>query len=428
MVKIGKIKVLEKSLKRSFSNVRLDVLNIKSYLEKQHDIINSEISELQSQLFKVNRELKDSKKVLGEEHKEKAALEKKLKIQIKNLKEVQGELDDTDSRVNRIKRDLSKLERESITASEFNKKSRSISRELRDIRDELDEEFEVIGDELRDIKDDISRELIRNQSKMLNKRIRDMDKSLAEVDDLKEDLRAILEKAKKREKVKKEVAQLERKITKRPFYKRAWGGLVDFFEDDDEEIIVKEVKPKKAKKKVEKEGLGSKIWNGIVVFFTEDVDEPEPKPKAKPKKKPKKKKAKKKERKAWPFILFFLLLIFGLGFVLWQFSDDIGAGIKSILPEGETAQVEVEHGTEIEDGSKEIVIEVYEGELVSIVPDISDEDNDSLTVTFSEPLDADGQWQTAEGDAGIYPAYVTVSDDESETVMGFTIFVKPLEE
>lgn len=464
MVKIGKFKVLEKSLKRSFSNVRLDILNIKGYLEKQHDIINSEISELQSQLFTVNRNLKDNKKLLGEDYVQKSTLEKKLKTQIKNLKSVQSEIEGTDSRINRINKNVSKLERESITASEFNKKSRVVSRELREIRDELDDEFEVIGDELREIKEELSKELIKNQSKMLNKKIREMDKSLEEVEDLKEDLRAILEKAKKRDKVKKEVVKLEKKVSKRPFYKQAWNGLVDFFEEDDEDFFEEKVVVKKTKKEVKKDSLGKKIWNGLVIFFTEDVEEEEePKPKKKAKKK---KKKAKKERKAWPFALLFLLFVFGLGFVLWQYSDEITSVFSSLVPEGDTAEgaestagisgeqsspddaqkqdvsdtvveqpaeddISDTTGTDdipIDQDPEGVVVMVYEEDFINIVPDANDPDKDELTYTFSEPLNAEGQWQTEVGDAGIYPVSVTVSDGETETIMEFTIFVKPLEE
>lgn len=60
------------------------------------------------------------------------------------------------------------------------------------------------------------------------------------------------------------------------------------------------------------------------------------------------------------------------------------------------------------------------GDLVTIVPDIHDPDNENnvsnddndITVEYGAPLDAQGQWQTQEGDVGTHRAPVTVSDGQ----------------
>lgn len=402
-VKIGKFKVLEKSIKRSFSNVRLDVLNIKEYLEKQHDIINSEIGELQSQLFNVKRDLKDNKKVIGEDYVKKDVLEKRLKIQIKNLRELRGELEDYDSRINKLNKNLSRLERESLSPSEFTKKTRNMSREISIMRSELDDEYEAIGEDLREIRKYLSKELIREQAKVLGKKIKKLDKSLEEVEELKEDLRLILQSAKKREKVKKEVVILEKKVTKKPFYKSVWQGVVDFFEEEPE---VKKVE-KKPKKKKEPE-FGKRVWLSLVDFFTEKVDE-----------KPK----RKKKRDYKPIIIGgALVLIVLLALFFYFFGDDVLIALSGAFG----ANVTTVDIPPPEEQPEHIVVTVTENDFVNIVPDVSDPDDDELSYTFSHPLNKLGQWQTQIGDAGIYYITVTVSDGETETVLEFTLVVKPL--
>lgn len=389
-------------MKRSFSNVRLDVLNIKEYLEKQHDMLNSELSELQSQLFSVKRELKDSKKTLGEDYVKKDALEKRVKTQIKNVKKLRNEVEDSDSRVNKLNRNLSKLERESISPSEFNKKTRVMSKELSEIRDELDEEFELIGEELRDIKKELSKELIREQAKLLDKKIRKLDRSLEEVDDLKEDLRQILEKANKREKVKKEVVKLEKKITKRPFYRQVWDGVVDFFEEEPE--VKAEKRPKK---KVKELSVPEKIWLAVVDFFTEEVEE-----------KP------KKDRNLLPILFLVFLVLAILGVLAFVYYDDILLAADGLFGDKNMTSVEI---SRLEEPPEHIVITVNETNFVNLIPNASDPDKEEFTYIFSYPLNKSGQWQTQEGDAGIYPITVVVSDGESETTLEFTLVVKPLQ-
>ncbi len=55
-------------------------------------------------------------------------------------------------------------------------------------------------------------------------------------------------------------------------------------------------------------------------------------------------------------------------------------------------------------------INVNEGQLVTITPSGSDSENDTLTYSFTSPLDASGQWQTAYTDAGNYAVTVTAND------------------
>lgn len=74
------------------------------------------------------------------------------------------------------------------------------------------------------------------------------------------------------------------------------------------------------------------------------------------------------------------------------------------------------------EGASKIV--VTEGQLVEIKPKGYDPDGDKITYAFSPPLDANGKWQTKEGDKGTYNAQVTASDGKSKTTSALQIVVK----
>ena len=59
-------------------------------------------------------------------------------------------------------------------------------------------------------------------------------------------------------------------------------------------------------------------------------------------------------------------------------------------------------------------VTVEETDIVEVVPDAEDPDEDPITLRYSEPLDANGRWQTDFGDEGSYKATGTVSDGELE--------------
>jgi len=68
-------------------------------------------------------------------------------------------------------------------------------------------------------------------------------------------------------------------------------------------------------------------------------------------------------------------------------------------------------------------ITVTEGDAVDADVVASDPDRDAVVYTFSEPLNENGEWQTEDGDAGVYDIIVTVSDGETETSDSFTLTV-----
>ncbi len=71
----------------------------------------------------------------------------------------------------------------------------------------------------------------------------------------------------------------------------------------------------------------------------------------------------------------------------------------------------------------ETLIEVTEGDFVNLKVSASDADQDTITYTFSEPLDEEGQWQTGYGDYGEYYIDITVSDGQSETTEAVKLIV-----
>ena len=67
---------------------------------------------------------------------------------------------------------------------------------------------------------------------------------------------------------------------------------------------------------------------------------------------------------------------------------------------------------------------VQETELVKVSARVIDPDNDSVTVTYSEPLDERGEWQTEYGDAGVYAVTITASDGVLEKREDISIIVE----
>jgi len=68
---------------------------------------------------------------------------------------------------------------------------------------------------------------------------------------------------------------------------------------------------------------------------------------------------------------------------------------------------------------------VVEGDLVNF-PNLKamDPDGDTITYTFTAPLDATGRWQTREGDAGEHVITITASDGKNEVAQQVKIIVE----
>lgn len=71
---------------------------------------------------------------------------------------------------------------------------------------------------------------------------------------------------------------------------------------------------------------------------------------------------------------------------------------------------------------------IQEGEKLALAPNATDPDADKLMVTYSKPLDENGEWQTTYGDAGHYKATITVSDGINADSQDVEITVNKKEE
>ncbi len=85
------------------------------------------------------------------------------------------------------------------------------------------------------------------------------------------------------------------------------------------------------------------------------------------------------------------------------------------LVEEEVVLPELEVEAEKAPGAGLQVVTVKENELVKLNVQVSDPDKDTVTYTFSKPLDEKGQWKTNYGDAGEYPVTITASDGKLTT-------------
>lgn len=87
---------------------------------------------------------------------------------------------------------------------------------------------------------------------------------------------------------------------------------------------------------------------------------------------------------------------------------------------------EVEEEEEIPEDATVIIVD--ETELVSLAPKAEDPDADTLTFTFTSPLNDNGEWQTTYGDAGQYTITVTASDGSLTASKEVLIIVNRKEE
>ncbi|NTV24220.1 MAG: TRAM domain-containing protein [Nanoarchaeota archaeon] len=61
-------------------------------------------------------------------------------------------------------------------------------------------------------------------------------------------------------------------------------------------------------------------------------------------------------------------------------------------------------------------VRAIEGELIDLKPYVNDPDGDKVTLGFTVPFDAEGRWQTKEGDAGQYSVIITATDEKGSFV------------
>lgn len=379
---IGKFRVLEDSLKKSFSNVRMDIVSIKDYLEKQHDMLNTEIGELQSQIISLQKGMAEKVRET-DEHATKDDLKLGLEEQKDLFRDLVKQNREIEGKLSSYEKLLVRLQSEKAGSDELAQKEAEISKETREVRNELYTEIESIDRKFKDTKLRMSEEQEKNYSQKMKR----LEKGLADVEDLKKELRELVREGRKKGLSEERLKRVERK-TQKSGWARFWDGVSDFlFEEEPLEeteektvVIQKAEKPKKRPAKQE-----SNIWQ-------------------------------------WIMVLIVVMAICGaLYLVLSGKLAPLTAGIAALFNRNATNPVEVVP-EEIE--LNEPVITVYEGDFVDISPNVSDPEGDNISYTFSLPLNSSGQWQTEKGDVGIYPVSVIVFDGSSETKLEFTIVVK----
>jgi phage gp45-like len=112
--------------------------------------------------------------------------------------------------------------------------------------------------------------------------------------------------------------------------------------------------------------------------------------------------------------------------------DDAGVYTVRIIAEDSAGNMaEREVTIEVENVNRPPVLEiqdasitVLEGEVASIMVMADDPDGDEVTITYGEPFDEDGTWQTTEGDAGTYEVDVRASDGEDVVQRTVTVTVE----
>jgi len=97
-------------------------------------------------------------------------------------------------------------------------------------------------------------------------------------------------------------------------------------------------------------------------------------------------------------------------------TEEIGVNATEEAADA-TEEVEVNATSleEIEEAEEAEGIVVTEEDLIELNVQATDPDGNTLTYTFSEPLNESGAWQTQIGDAGEYDITVTVTDSEGSS-------------
>jgi len=87
-------------------------------------------------------------------------------------------------------------------------------------------------------------------------------------------------------------------------------------------------------------------------------------------------------------------------------------------------ELEEETGEKPTKSSDEQVVTVKENEKISLKPKLNDPDNDPITITYSKPLDDNGEWKTNYGDAGEYVVTISATDGKVTTERKIKIVVE----
>ena len=108
-------------------------------------------------------------------------------------------------------------------------------------------------------------------------------------------------------------------------------------------------------------------------------------------------------------------------------EDELNTGNESEESEEEVPSVivmeeEIDLSEPVDDSAQ--VISVKENEMVHLKVKVSDPDKDTVSYTFSPPLNKQGEWKTNYGDAGEYMVTLTASDGQLTTEKKIKIVVE----
>jgi hypothetical protein len=106
-------------------------------------------------------------------------------------------------------------------------------------------------------------------------------------------------------------------------------------------------------------------------------------------------------------LLALVLLIVAVGCTTYEYKP-YENGESELTPNGS----DIEEVT----GEQKYDITAYEGDLIDLMPSVTDPDGDEISLGFTSPFDEKGEWQTKEGDEGQYSVIVTATDNKDSFV------------
>lgn len=97
-------------------------------------------------------------------------------------------------------------------------------------------------------------------------------------------------------------------------------------------------------------------------------------------------------------------------------------GIYEVYEEVKVTVIDVNRAPVIEKPNYDVI--ALEGELIELEVNAYDPDGDEFTLSFSEPFNDEGKWQTEEGDYGKYEVIITASDGKDSYSIELPVEVK----
>lgn len=159
MITIKKFKSFEKAVKKSFSNVRSDIVTIKNYLEKQHDLINQDIADLQSQIFEIKRDLKSKSKEFEKTYYKKSSAKKGSSARAKTHRELRASVEKLNNQLKQIQDKLNNIDKKKVSESKLEKSLKKIQKNISRLEKEVESNYVHLKKNLTKYKRKVTRKL-----------------------------------------------------------------------------------------------------------------------------------------------------------------------------------------------------------------------------------------------------------------------------